>query len=110
MRAEVAKAAGDAQLGPASTFFHYTVLKLAEQEAAFLRKLSRDQQDAAGSCRACCALLALCLNGEARDGARNAPGAEYERVCGSELLCFSERSETARCGCGMRHIPDHSSC
>lgn len=44
-RAEVAKAAADAQPGPTSTFFHYTVLKLAEQEVAFLSEQLRDQRD-----------------------------------------------------------------
>lgn len=42
-QAEVAKAPADAQPGPTSTFFHYTVLKLAEQEVAFLSEQPRDQ-------------------------------------------------------------------
>lgn len=44
-QAEVAKAAADAQPGPTSTFFHDTVLKLAEQEVAFLSEQLRDQRD-----------------------------------------------------------------
>lgn len=44
-QAEVAKAAADAQPGPTSTFFHDTVLKLAEQEVAFLSEQLRDQGD-----------------------------------------------------------------
>ena len=70
-QAEVAKTPADAQPGPTSIFFHYTVLKLAEQEVGCLSKLSRDQQEMAGSCRACCALLTLRLNEGVHDGARN---------------------------------------
>lgn len=70
-QAEVAKTPADAQPGPTSIFFHYMVLKLAEQEVAFLSKLSRDQRETAGSCRACCALLTVCLNEEVHNGARN---------------------------------------
>lgn len=43
-QAEVAKTPADAQPGPTSIFFHDTVLKLAEQEVAFLSKLSRDRK------------------------------------------------------------------
>lgn len=44
-QAEVAKTPADAQPGPTSIFFHYTVLKLAEQEVALLHELSGDQRD-----------------------------------------------------------------
>lgn len=76
VQAEVAKTPADAQPGPTSTFFHYTVLKLAEQEVVFLSELSRDQRETAGSCGACCALLMLLLNEGVHNGARNLPCSE----------------------------------
>lgn len=75
-QAGVAKTPADAQPGPTSIFFHYTVLKLAEQEVAFLSGLSRDRQEMAGSCRACCEPLTRCLNEGVNDGARNLPYSE----------------------------------
>lgn len=44
-QAEVAKTPADARPGPTSLFFHYTVLKLAEQEVPLLSELSGDQRD-----------------------------------------------------------------
>lgn len=73
VQAGVAKTPADAQPGPTSIFFHYTVLKLAEQEVAFLSGLSRDQRETAGSRRVCCEPLTRHLNEGVNDGARNLP-------------------------------------